>query len=65
MTFISAAHFLTAAPEAFAYLFEPLPMNAERLRRNLKPFGGRYALEEAAVGETDVQVDFGWEETRR
>lgn len=62
---VSAAWFLTRTPEAFAYLFEPLPRNAERLRRNLAPFEGRYRLAEVAVGVTSGAVDFGVEDSGR
>jgi FkbM family methyltransferase len=62
---ISAAYFLTSAPDSFVYLFEPLPVNIARLRANLGPFETRYALQEIAVGEVDGEVEFGWEETGR
>lgn len=62
---ISAAYFLSRSPDAFCYLYEPLPRNITRLRENLQPFGDRYALQEVAVGVTDGEVQFGWEETGR
>jgi FkbM family methyltransferase len=62
---ISAAYFLASAPHSFLYLFEPLRSNTNRLRDNLRPFGGRYELNEIAVGQADGEVDFGWEETGR
>lgn len=62
---ISAAYFLSRNPEAFAYLFEPLPSNITKLRTNLAEFEGRFALEEVAVGPEDGEVQFGWEETGR
>jgi FkbM family methyltransferase len=62
---ISAAYFLTTAPQAHAYLFEPLPTNFERLRKNLQPFASRYTLAETAVGTSDGEVEFGWEPTGR
>ena len=62
---ISAAYFLASAPLATAYLYEPLPLNTERLHRNLRPFAGRYRLHEIAVGPTAGNVEFGWEETGR
>lgn len=62
---ISAAYFLTRGPRAFAYLFEPLPQNVERLRRNLSRFEGSYALREVAVAGGEGEVEFGWEETGR
>ncbi|MBV8186232.1 MAG: FkbM family methyltransferase [Alphaproteobacteria bacterium] len=62
---ISAAYFLASAPESFAYLYEPLPSNVDRLRRNLGGFAERYALRECAVGLSNDQVRFGWEPTGR
>ena len=62
---ISAAYFLTRNTTGFAYLFEPLPQNVERLRRNLHGFDGRYALQVSAVGLRNGEVDFGWEPTGR
>ncbi len=62
---ISAAYFLTSAPDSFVYLYEPVPFNIERLRRNLQPFADRYCLQEIAVGQADGDVEFGWEETGR
>lgn len=62
---ISAAYWLTRAPDAFAYLFEPLPQNLERLEANLQGFAGRYRLERAAVGTEDGPVEFHWETTGR
>jgi FkbM family methyltransferase len=62
---ISAAYFLSRSRNAFAYLFEPLPQNLERLNRNLVPFVGRYRLDSSAVGLKSGPVDFGWEPTGR
>jgi FkbM family methyltransferase len=62
---ISAAYFLTSTPNSFVYLFEPLPLNIDRLRSNLRPFESRYALQEIAVGQVDGEVEFGWENTGR
>lgn len=62
---ISAAYFLTRTPTAFAYLFEPLPSNVAKLKDNLHPFEGRYELRELAVGVSDGEVEFGWEDTGR
>jgi len=62
---ISAAYFLTAAPQSFCYLYEPLPTNIERLKHNLRRFTKRYELHEAAVGEADGEVQFGWEKSGR
>ena len=62
---VSAAYFLTSAPNSFVYLYEPLQSNIDHLRDNLRPFEGRYALYEIAVGEADGEVEFGWEDTGR
>ncbi|MGK2865732.1 MAG: FkbM family methyltransferase [Mycobacterium sp.] len=62
---ISAAYFLSRNPDAFTYLFEPLPRNIERLKNNLQPFQNRYTLQEVAVGAVAGEVEFGWEETGR
>lgn len=62
---ISAAYFLTRSAGSHVYLFEPLGFNIERLRRNLKPFEGRYTLSEVAVGLAEGEVEFGWEESGR
>lgn len=62
---VSAAYFLTRNSSAYAYLFEPLPSNVARLRDNLRPFNGRYELQEVAVGIAEGDVEFGWEESGR
>jgi FkbM family methyltransferase len=62
---ISAAYFLTRSPDAQVYLFEPVSFNIERLRRNLASFEGRYTLSETAVGLSEGEVTFGWEDTGR
>ncbi len=62
---ISAAYFLSRHEGSYAYLFEPVPSNIERLRKNLRPFEGRYHLEDVAVGLEDGRVSFGIEETGR
>lgn len=62
---ISAAYFLSRGPGVHAYLFEPLPANIERLEVNLARFQDRYTLEQVAVGPTDGEVQFDWEETGR
>jgi FkbM family methyltransferase len=62
---LSAAFFLSRNPDAFVYLYEPLPANIGRLRENLKRFESRYALHEVAVGREDGVVEFGWEATGR
>lgn len=62
---ISAAYFLTAAPQSRVYLYEPLQFNIDRLRKNIARFDGRYALHEVAVGQSDGEVEFGWEASGR
>jgi FkbM family methyltransferase len=62
---ISAAYFLTRNRTGFAYLFEPLPQNVERLRRNLRGVDARYVVQMAAVGLENGKVNFGWEPTGR
>jgi FkbM family methyltransferase len=62
---ISAAYFLSRGPNVFAYLFEPLSKNVERLRHNLRTFPDQYELQETAVGPEEGEVQFGWEDTGR
>jgi FkbM family methyltransferase len=62
---VSAAYFLTCAPNSLLYLYEPLSFNIHRLRRNLRQFESRYILHEVAVGQADGDVEFGWEDTGR
>jgi FkbM family methyltransferase len=62
---ISAAYFLAHCPNAYVYLFEPLPQNVSRLIANLQPFRDRYSLQQVAVGEVLGMVEFGYEETGR
>lgn len=62
---VSAAFFLSRGTDVFAYLFEPLARNVERLEGNLAPYPGRYTVEVCAIGDVDGPVDFGWEETGR
>jgi FkbM family methyltransferase len=62
---ISALYFLTRSPRVRCYLFEPDPLNAERLVGNLAGFEGRYELQTAAVGDREEIVQFGREGTGR
>jgi FkbM family methyltransferase len=62
---ISALYFLSRNPRAHAYLFEPLPMNIERLQANLAGLAGRFTLFPFAVGIEDGDVRFGCEPTGR
>jgi FkbM family methyltransferase len=60
---ISAAFFLSRNRENVVYCYEPNRISIERLRKNLKPFEGRYHLEETCVGTKNGTVSFGIEET--
>jgi FkbM family methyltransferase len=62
---LSALYFLTRNREAFAYLFEPLPRNGERLLENLRDFEDRYEFHPVAVTLSDDEAEFGFEETGR
>lgn len=62
---VSALYWLSRNERAFAYLYEPLPRNVERLRRNLSGFEGRFEIVEAAVGLADGRATFHWEPTGR
>jgi FkbM family methyltransferase len=62
---VSAAYFLTRSVSGFVYLYEPVPSNVARLRRNLAFSEGRFAIEEIAVGTQSGIVKFGIEETGR
>lgn len=62
---ISAAYFLSNNIDSYAYLYEPLPLNTNRLMKNMSSFIGRFTLNEVAVDTKDGLVNFGWEETGR
>jgi len=62
---LSALYFLTRGKNAKVYLYEPLPQNADRLKKNLKDFEGRWKLEETAVGLSDGASSFRFEPTGR
>lgn len=62
---ISALYFLTRNQKSFVHLYEPLPQNIERLRKNLTTYENRYKLHEYAVGVDNLDVDFYYEETGR
>jgi FkbM family methyltransferase len=62
---ISALYFLTRNRESFAYLFEPLPCNGERLLKNLHHFEDRYEFYPIAVALSDGEAEFGFEQTGR
>jgi FkbM family methyltransferase len=62
---ISALYFLTRNAESRCYLYEPVPLNVERLERNLTAFRRRYVLRQAAVWDRGGTVAFGVESTGR
>lgn len=62
---ISALYFLTRNPNVKVYLFEPVPRNVERLRKNLKGFENRYEVSELAIGVREGQADFVCDATGR
>jgi FkbM family methyltransferase len=62
---ISAAYFLSRNPNSFAYLFEPVARNVQRLNANLMRFKGRYHLSPVAVALEPGVVSFGCENTGR
>jgi FkbM family methyltransferase len=62
---LSALYFLTRNRRSFAYLFEPLPRNGEKLHENLRAFEGRYEFHPVAVALSDGEAEFGFEETGR
>lgn len=62
---ISALYFLTERPAARCYLYEPVPRNVERLRRNLAAFGSRYEIEEVAVADREGELPFTTEPAGR
>ena len=62
---VSAGYFLTRNKNVKTYLFEPLPINIDKLKLNLEKFEDRYELDEAAVGLENGTAEFGYEETGR
>ena len=62
---ISALYFLTRNTQVKVFLFEPLPKNIERLKRNLQGYENRYELDPVAVGLENGTCSFGWEPTGR
>jgi FkbM family methyltransferase len=62
---ISALYFLTRSPSARVWLYEPVPRNVERLRRNLGQFGGRCSLEQVAVADRAGEEPFSIEPSGR
>jgi FkbM family methyltransferase len=61
---ISALFFLTTSP-CHCWLFEPVPRNVERLRRNLSGYEDRFELRQVAVAEARGRVEFGVEDSGR
>lgn len=62
---VSALYLLSRNRRSRCYLFEPVPRNVERLRRNLTGFERRYELQEVAVAADAGIVDFTVEPTGR
>lgn len=62
---ISALYFLTRHEDVFCHLFEPVPANVQRLRKNLEHFENRYRLGEVAVAEFTGTSSFSVEPTGR
>lgn len=62
---ISALYFLSRSPDTFVYCFEPVAINASRLRQNTAPYSNRLNLQEVAVAEKDGAVEFWQEPTGR
>jgi FkbM family methyltransferase len=62
---ISALYFLTRNSEAFVYLFEPQPVNCQKLLKNLEHFKGRYEFQPIAIALGDGEAEMGFEETGR
>ena len=62
---ISALYFLTRNSSVKVYLFEPVPLNVERLKKNLKGFENRYELIECAIGVENGLLDFACDDTGR
>lgn len=62
---ISALYFLSRNKYSFVNLYEPLPQNIERLKKNLYGYEDRYKLHPYAVGIKNGEVDFYYEETGR
>jgi FkbM family methyltransferase len=61
---ISALYFLTRSPDARVWLHEPVPENAERLRRNLAGFKA-WRLDQVAVADRAGEESFSVEASGR
>jgi FkbM family methyltransferase len=62
---ISALYFLTRNDSSRCYLYEPVPVNVERLKLNLEGFAARYELSPVAVAARSGRPRFGVEPTGR
>jgi FkbM family methyltransferase len=62
---ISALYFLTRNAYSRCWLYEPVPRNVERLRRNLAGYEDRYTLRQVAVAPAPGASSFGVEESGR
>lgn len=62
---ISSLYFLTRHTQSRVFLFEPVPVNVDRLQQNLSGFENRYTLSKVAVGLSNGHVEFGVEPTGR
>lgn len=62
---ISALYFLTRNKESKCILYEPNPVNIERLKLNLRGFESRYNLVQLAVSDEEGRLEFGVEPTGR
>ena len=62
---ISALYFLSRNPETKVVLYEPNPVNLEKLRKNLSGHTDRVIIHEEAVADQHGILEFGIEETGR
>ncbi|MFQ5449658.1 MAG: FkbM family methyltransferase [Nitrospinaceae bacterium] len=62
---ISALYFLTRNPKVHIYLYEPLPANIDKLKKNLRGYENRYELNAVAVGLENGTGLFSHEPTGR
>jgi FkbM family methyltransferase len=62
---LSALYFLTRNERARLHAYEPVPVNARRLRENLAAFSDRWTLDEVAVWDRTGVVEFGVESSGR
>jgi FkbM family methyltransferase len=62
---ISGAYFMTRNKDCKCYLYEPLPSNIAKLKKNLEAFEGRFVLNECAVSTVSGMRPFYTEPTGR